>query len=133
MNKILASLKLWEGEARKKRIAKWIQPEEQLNSTIHQIKSSTIRVIQSMKPRKAVCPRSRHSSGDLGQTTKATGLKVEEGSSGMQAKEEGSFQIKHPLPPHLMHYTNLVYCINGKITLEQCLYSLQPTLPLPAK
>jgi len=40
-----------------------------------------------MKLRKAVCPRSKHSSGNWGQTTKAIGLKAEEGSSGVQAKE----------------------------------------------
>ena len=60
-------------------------------------------------------------------------LKAEEGSSGIQTREGGSFQIKHTSPPHLMHYTNSAYRINDRMTFEQCLHSLQPTLPPPIK
>jgi len=78
-------------------------------------------------------PRSKCSSGNRGQTTKAIGLKAEEGSRGMQAREGKSFQIKHPSPLHLMHCTNSAYRINGRITPKQCPHNLQPTLPPPAR
>ena len=68
---------LWEEEARRRKIIKWVQPKEQLGLAIHQIKPSTIRIVQSVKPRKAARPRIRHSSGDLRQITKVIGLKVE--------------------------------------------------------
>ena len=83
---------MWKGEARRKRIDKWIQLKEQLGPTIYQIRPSMIRIVQLVKSRKAVHPRSIHSLGDLGQITKADiRLKAEEGSSGVQEREGGSF------------------------------------------
>ena len=49
------------------------------------------------------------------------------------SKERGSSQVKYPSPLHSMHCTNLVDRINGRMTLEQCPYNLQPTLPSPAR
>ena len=60
-------------------------------------------------------------------------MKDEEGSSGIEAREGGSFQIKHPSPPYLMHYTNSAYRINDIMTPKQCPHNVQPTLPLPVK
>ena len=67
---------MWEGKAQRRKIIKWVQPKEQLGIAIHQIRPSTIRIVQSVKPRKAARPRIRHSSGDLRQITKVIGLKV---------------------------------------------------------
>ena len=50
-----------------------------------------IKIAQSVKLRKVVHPRSRHSSRDWRQTTKAIRLKAEEGSSGIEAREGGNF------------------------------------------
>ena len=71
--------------------------------------------------------------GDWGQTTKAIGLKAKKGSSGVQAREQVSFQIKHPSPPRSMHYINLACRINGRMTPKQYPHSLQPILPPPTK
>ena len=46
-------------------------PRKQLGLTTHYLKSSTIRIIQIVRPRKLTRPRSVHSSGDYRQTTKA--------------------------------------------------------------
>ena len=46
---------------------------------------------------------------------------------------QGSILIKYPSPLHWMHYSNSTYRINGRMTLKQCLYSLQATLSLPAR
>ena len=64
---------------------------------------------------------------------KAIWLKTEEGSRDVQATHGGSFQIKHPSPLPLMHYTYSTSRINDKMTLEQCPYTLHPTLPPQAK
>ena len=77
--------------------------------------------------------RSVCSSGDYGQTTKAIELKAKEGSKDVQTIGGGNFLIKHPLFPHLMHYTNSYCCINGKMISKQCPHSLHLTLPPPAK
>ena len=63
-------------------------------------------------------PEALHSSRDCIWTTQAIGLKIEEGSRDMQATQGGNFQIKHPSPLHLMHFTNSANRINGKMTPE---------------
>ena len=124
---------MWEWKAQRRKIIKWVQPKEQLGLTIHQIRPSPIRMVQLVKPRKAAHPRGKHSSEDWRQTTKAIRSKAEEGSKNVQAMGGGTFQIKHPSSLYLMHCTNSVCRINGRMTPEQCLHSLHPTLPPPVK
>ena len=78
-------------------------------------------------------PRSIRFSGDCRQTTKVVGLKAKEGSKDVQTMGGGNFLIKHPLFPHLMHYTYSFCCINGKMISEQCPHNLHSTLPPPTK
>lgn len=111
-------------------------PTKQLGLIIHYLKSSTIKVIHIVKPRQSTRLRnlkSIHSSGNCRRTTKVVWLETGEGSRDMQVTQGGSFQIKHPSPPHLIHYTNSVNCINGRMTPEQCPHTLHPTLPPPVK
>ena len=49
---------LWKGEARRRKIIKLSRLKEQLGPTIHQLKRSTIKIIQIVKLRKAAPPRS---------------------------------------------------------------------------
>ena len=107
-----------------------------MGPTTHYHKSSTIRVIQIEKPRKSIRPRNPrnvHSSEDCRQTAKDVWLKIEKGSRDRQAMQGESFQIKYSSLPHLIHCTNSVSRINDKVTLEQYLHTLYPTLPPPAK
>ena len=124
---------MWEGEAREERNIEQDLPAEQWGPTINQIKPNLFRMAQLEEPRRATCPRVKYSSRDWRQTTKAIRLRAKQGRRDVQAREGGSFLIKHPSPPHLMHCINLACCINGKMTLKQYSHTLQPTLPRPER
>ena len=124
---------LWEGEAQEERIIGQDPPTEQWGPTMHQIKLSPVKMAQSEELRGATCPRGKYSPKDWGQTTKAIRLRAKQGRRDVQAREGGSFLIKHPSPLHLMHYTNLACYINGRMIPEQCSHCLQLTLPPPTR
>ena len=58
--------------------------------------------------------------------------KEEEGRN-MQKKKKKDAQIKYSLAPHSIHYTNSAGRINGGMTPEQYLHSLQHVPPPPTK
>ena len=65
--------------------------------------------IRLEKPRRTTSPRSWRNgyfSEDKRKATKAIRLEAKEDCSDIRVRVRGNFQIKHPLPPHSILYTN---------------------------